>query len=374
MLDLVWLIPAFPLLGFLLLVVGGRKLGEPRAGWLATAVMAGSFVASVIVFFGLVAEHVEERQFSQVLFTWVPAGRFSVDVGFLVDPLSITMCLFITGVGTLIHLYSIGYMHGDEKFSKFFLYLNLFIFSMTLLVLGENLLVTFLGWEGVGTCSYLLISFWHTRESAAVAGKKAFVTNRVGDWGVMLAMFLSFGAVGSVSYSVLNESAESGALAASTATGISILLLVGATGKWIDLTDASTSGLSGMAQQIRDSIDPSAMFAGTGPDSLTVTKGESTTIDGTEATAYRITLDVAAMAQVLGRTLSAEELDQVKAAAGGTSMDVVYYLDAQDRPIRTTVTMGTFMTQEMRYSGFGTQSPITAPAAADVIPASELGL
>lgn len=150
--------------------------------------------------------------------------------------------------------------------------------------------------------------------------------------------------------------------------------LVGATGKWIDLTDASTSALSGMAQQIRDSIDPSAMFAGTGPDSLTVTKGESTTIDGTEATAYRITLDVAAMAQVLGRTLSAEELDQVKAAAGGTSMDVVYYLDAQDRPIRTTVTMGTFMTQEMRYSGFGTQSPITAPAAAEVIPASELGL
>ena len=126
--------------------------------------------------------------------------------------------------------------------------------------------------------------------------------------------------------------------------------------------------------EIRDSIDPSAMFAGTGPDSLTVTKGESTTIDGTEATAYRITLDVAAMAQVLGRTLSAEELDQVKAAAGGTSMDVVYYLDAQDRPIRTTVTMGTFMTQEMRYSGFGTQSPITAPAAAEVIPASELGL
>jgi hypothetical protein len=150
--------------------------------------------------------------------------------------------------------------------------------------------------------------------------------------------------------------------------------LVGATGKWIDLTDAATSALSGMAQQIRDSIDPSAMFAGLGPEALTVTKGESTTIDGTAATAYRITLDVAAMTQVLGRTLSAEELDQVTAAAGGTSMDLVYYLDAQDRPIRTTVTMGTFMTQEMRYSGFGTQAPITVPAATDVIAASELGL
>ena len=104
-------------------------------------------------------------------------------------------------------------MHGDPKFSKFFLYLNLFVLSMTLLVLGENLLVTFLGWEGVGTCSYFLISFWHTRESAATAGKKAFVTNRIGDWGFMLAMFLAFEAVGSVSYGALNHAAEAGALA-----------------------------------------------------------------------------------------------------------------------------------------------------------------
>ena len=106
------------------------------------------------------------------------------------------MCLFVTGIGALIHLYAIGYMHGDPKFSKFFLYLNLFAFSMLMLVLGENLLVTFLGWEGVGTCSYFLIAFWHTRESAATAGKKAFVTNRVGDFGFMLAMFLAFQALG----------------------------------------------------------------------------------------------------------------------------------------------------------------------------------
>ena len=122
-------------------------------------------------------------------------------------------------------------MHGDPKFSKFFVYLNLFIFSMTLLVLGENLLVTFLGWEGVGTCSYLLISFWHTRESAATAGKKAFLTNRVGDFGVMLAMFLAFESVGSVSYSVLNGSAIAGTLTATTASAIALLLLLGATGK-----------------------------------------------------------------------------------------------------------------------------------------------
>ena len=131
--------------------------------------------------------------FEQTLFTWIPAGSFKVDIGFLVDPLSITMCLFITGIGALIHLYSIGYMKGDEKFSKFFLYLNLFVFSMLMLVLGDNLLLTFLGWEGVGACSYLLISFWYTEPANAAAGKKAFVTNRIGDWGFMVGMFLVCG-------------------------------------------------------------------------------------------------------------------------------------------------------------------------------------
>jgi NADH-quinone oxidoreductase subunit L len=131
----------------------------------------------------------------------------------------------------LIHLFAIGYMHGDPKFSKFFLYLNLFVLSMTVLVLGENLLVTFLGWEGVGTCSYLLISFWHTSDANASAGKKAFVTNRIGDWGFMIAMFLAFEAVGTVSYLGLNEAAEGGALSQTTSTGIAMLLFVGAVGK-----------------------------------------------------------------------------------------------------------------------------------------------
>ena len=128
------------------------------------------------------------------------------------------MCLFVTGIGALIHLYAIGYMHGDPKFSKFFLYLNLFAVSMLMLVLGENLLVTFLGWEGVGTCSYFLISFWHERESAATAGKKAFVTNRVGDWGFMLAMFLAFQATGTLSYRRRQRRGD-GTMAQTTATG-----------------------------------------------------------------------------------------------------------------------------------------------------------
>ena len=185
----------------------------------------------MLVFFDLLSRPTEERNTVVTLFSWLPVGTFQVDLAFLADPLSITMCLFVTGIGGLIHLFAVGYMHGDPKYSKFFLYLNLFVFSMTLLVLGENLLVTFLGWEGVGTCSYLLISFWHTRESAATAGKKAFVTNRVGDWGVMLAMFLAFSAVGSLSYAVINESAETGELAASTASAIAMLLLIGAAGK-----------------------------------------------------------------------------------------------------------------------------------------------
>ena len=229
LLGLAWLIVAFPLGGFGLILLFGRRLGEPAAGWLGTAAMAGSFGASVLVFLGLRDRPGGERRHVQTLFEWVPAGDFSVDVGFLVDPLSVTMTLFITGVGALIHLYSIGYMHGDSDFSKFFVYLNLFAFSMLMLVLGDNMLLTFLGWEGVGVCSYFLISFWFTDEYNASAGKKAFVTNRIGDWGFMVAMFVTFTTLGSIRYIDVLDNA--GGLAESTATAITVLLLIGAAGK-----------------------------------------------------------------------------------------------------------------------------------------------
>ena len=229
MLDAAWLICAFPLAGFLVLLVLGRRLGEPRAGWLATAAMAGSFVSAVAVFIALMARDPAERRFVVTLFEWVPAGDFSVDAGLLVDPLSVTMALFVTGVGALIHLYAVGYMHGDGDFSKFFVYLNLFAFSMLVLVLGDNLALTFLGWEGVGVCSYLLISFWFTDEANASAGKKAFITNRVGDWGFMLAIFWAFGALGSVRYLDLFGHADT--LSSTTATAVVVLLFVGAAGK-----------------------------------------------------------------------------------------------------------------------------------------------
>ncbi|MCH2416137.1 MAG: NADH-quinone oxidoreductase subunit L [Acidimicrobiales bacterium] len=231
MIDLVWLIPAFPLLGFLTLICLGKSVREPISGWLATTAMAGSFLSVLIVFIGMLLEKNENRQTVFTLFDWIPAGDFKVDIGFLADPLSITMCLFVTGVGTLIHLYSIGYMHGDPDFNRFFTYLNLFAFSMLMLVLGDNLLLTFLGWEGVGACSYLLISFWFRDPANATAGKKAFITNRVGDWGFMVAMFLIFFNFGSLQYLEIFDILESNQIAKTTTTFIVLMLFVGAMGK-----------------------------------------------------------------------------------------------------------------------------------------------
>lgn len=152
MLDLIWLIPILPLAGSIINLVFGRKLGDPRAGWVATVATASSFLITVLAYFEMLGLASEERSHVVSMFSWIQVGSLQVDLAILADPLSIVMALFVTGISTLIHLYAIGYMHGDAKFSKFFLYLNLFVFSMLMLVLGENLLVTFLGWEGVGAC------------------------------------------------------------------------------------------------------------------------------------------------------------------------------------------------------------------------------
>jgi NADH-quinone oxidoreductase subunit L len=226
-----WLIPALPLAGFLLNLVAGRRLGDPRSGWLATLAVAGSFVLSVALFVDLLGRDAESRQLTSTLFDWVPAGNLRIGLGLLADPLSVTMCLFVTGIGALIHLYAIGYMKGDEKFPTFFVYLNLFVVAMLMLVLGDNLLVTFLGWEGVGACSYFLISFWFDDEANASAGKKAFVTNRVGDWGFMVAMFLTWTTVGSINYLDIAGAAEAGQIATVTATALTVLFFVAACGK-----------------------------------------------------------------------------------------------------------------------------------------------
>src|SRR5580658_3994308 len=171
MVHLAYLMLLLPLAGFLLLVAVGRRVGDPVAGWIGTATVTGAFVVACIVFAGLIDLPSSHRVVVETYWTWFSAGGLTVPVGTLVDPLSMTMCLFITGVSALIHLYSIGYMKSDRDYSKFFIYLNLFVFSMLLLVLGDNLLITFVGWEGVGVCSYWLVAFWFERDAAASAGK-----------------------------------------------------------------------------------------------------------------------------------------------------------------------------------------------------------
>ena len=205
-----YFIVLFPPVGFILLLCLGKRMGDPVSGWLATTAMGGAFVSAIVTFASLLGKSSAQRAVTKNILAWVPVGGLQVKAALLIDPLSITMALFVTGVGTLIHLYAVGYMHGDERFSTFFVYLNLFGFSMLCLVLADNFLFMFLGWEGVGACSYFLISFWFERERAAVAGKKAFVTNRVGDWGFMIGMFLMFGVAGSLRYTDVFAAAARG--------------------------------------------------------------------------------------------------------------------------------------------------------------------
>jgi NADH-quinone oxidoreductase subunit L len=229
MLHAAYLMPLLPLAGFVVLAAFGRRMGDPWAGWLGTATVAGSFVVACVVYGGLVAKAAPLRSFTQTLFTWIPVGGLQVKAALLVDPLSMTMALFVTGVSSLIHLYSIGYMKGDPDYPKFFLYLNLFVASMLILVLGNNLLLTFVGWEGVGVCSYWLVAFWFGRDSAASAGKKAFIYNRLADVGFLIAVFLVFSKTGTLDYSGIFSHLSS--IGGGTGTAVCLLLFVAAVGK-----------------------------------------------------------------------------------------------------------------------------------------------
>ncbi len=221
------LILLLPLAGFLVLLLFGRALGEKAVGAIGTSAVALSFVFSVVAFVALL--HDAKREVTVSLFTWIDVGTLHVPAALLIDPLSVTMALFVTGISALIHLYSIGYMHGERDFRKFFLYLNLFVFSMLTLVLSNNLVMTFVGWEGVGLCSYWLISYYFDRDSAASAGKKAFIYNRIGDVGMLIAMFLLFSHLHTLTY--LSVFAGAGTLSPTIATLTVLALLLAATGK-----------------------------------------------------------------------------------------------------------------------------------------------
>jgi NADH-quinone oxidoreductase subunit L len=231
--QVLWLIPLFPLLGFLIAVCAERKPGLVRITS-PLAVFASFVVAASSVTTLLGAP--EGARLAQTLYTWMAAGPFSADIAFRIDALSAVMVLIVTGIGFLIHVYSVGYMSHDESFSRFFAYLNLFMFAMLLLVLGDNMLVLFVGWEGVGLCSYLLIGFWYAEDANAAAGKKAFIVNRVGDMGFVLGLFLltwslAGHADGKLSLDFTHIEAHAKHLAPATATIIALLLLVGAAGK-----------------------------------------------------------------------------------------------------------------------------------------------
>jgi NADH-quinone oxidoreductase subunit L len=220
----VWLIPAFPLAGALLNIFFGRLIGR-RAHWVAVPALAGSFLASCAV----LARVWDGGSFTSPLFAWIVAGDFETSVVAHVDPLTGVMLLVVTGVGALIHLYSAGYMDDDPGYARYFAYLNLFIFSMTMLVLAGNFLLLYVFWEAVGLCSYLLIGFWYTRPAAAQAGKKAFIVNRVGDFGFGLGIMWLWSALGTLDYEAVFKGV--GTLAPETATGIALLLFMGACGK-----------------------------------------------------------------------------------------------------------------------------------------------
>jgi len=225
----VFLIPLLPLAGFVILLLSGRKLGKERAGWLGTLMVAASFVVTVVVFVGLFRLPTGARSYTQTWFTWISAGHLHVDMGLLVDPLSMTMAAFVTGVSALIHLYSIGYMRHDEDFPKFFVYLNLFVAAMLVLVLADNFLLLFLGWEGVGVCSYFLIGFWFERNSAASAAKKAMIFNRIGDAAFLIALFLIYQRTGSLQYHTVF--AHLASIGSPSLVAIGLLLFAGAVGK-----------------------------------------------------------------------------------------------------------------------------------------------
>ncbi|GAA3963978.1 NADH-quinone oxidoreductase subunit L [Actinomadura viridis] len=232
---LAWLLIALPLAGAALLLLGGRRT-DKWGHLLGVTMSAASFVVGAAMFVQMLGYAPEERRRILHLWQFFDVGSFKVDMGLLVDPLSISFVLLITGVGTLIHIYSIGYMAEDPDRRRFFAYLNLFVAAMLLLVLGDNYVAMFIGWEGVGLASYLLIGFWQYKPSAAVAAKKAFVVNRVGDFGFLTAIMLMFATFGTVGFEqILGSGAEHPGLAAGlsqgTATAIGLLLLVGACGK-----------------------------------------------------------------------------------------------------------------------------------------------
>ena len=232
MLDYAWLMLVFPALGALIISFFGKRLGRKVVGFLAPAMVFLSFTVAVAMFTQLIGLPAEERNHEVFLWQWMVVGTFKVNAALLIDQLSVVMAMVVTGIGFLIHVYSAGYMHDDPRFPRFFAYLNLFILMMLTLVLADNYLLMFVGWEGVGLASYLLIGFWFDKPSAADAGKKAFIVNRIGDFGLLLAIMIIWAGLGTLQFSeVFAKAPQVWGVGSAVVVAATMLMLLAATGK-----------------------------------------------------------------------------------------------------------------------------------------------
>ncbi|TDC77244.1 NADH-quinone oxidoreductase subunit L [Streptomyces hainanensis] len=317
--SLIALLIAAPLLGAALLLVGGRRLD--RVGhWLGTLLAAVSFVLAVVLFFDLLGREAEDRTLSQHLFSWVPVADFQADVAFQLDQLSMTFVLLITGVGTLIHLYSVGYMEHDERRRRFFGYLNLFLAAMLLLVLADNYLLLYVGWEGVGLASYLLIGFWQHKPSAATAAKKAFVVNRVGDVGLSIAIFLMFTTFGSFAFDTVLPNATGTSEA--TLTGIGLMLLLAACGKSAQVPLQSWLGDAMEGPTSVSALIHAATMVTAGVYLVT----RSADVFNAAPNAQTVVITVGAVTLLFGAIVGCAKDDIKKALAGSTMSQIGYMM------------------------------------------------
>src|SRR5437667_4504185 len=231
MLNTLWLIPVLPFAGFLLNGLLGARLGKKLVTGGALLASAGAALAGTVAVIQYHAAYPHGERFVNVVYRWIASGNIGADLAFQLDPLSIVMLMVVTWIGFLIHLYSVGYMGHEEGYWRYFAYLNLFLAEMLVLILGSSYLLMFVGWEGVGLCSYLLIGFYYQTDYAPAAGKKAFIVNRIGDFGFLVAMFLMFAWFGSVDFAKVSQIAAAGGINPTIITAICLLLFLGAAGK-----------------------------------------------------------------------------------------------------------------------------------------------
>ncbi|MDX3098621.1 NADH-quinone oxidoreductase subunit L [Streptomyces sp. ME01-24h] len=315
-----WLV-LLPLLGAGVLLTGGRRLD--RAGhWIGTALAGASFVVAAVLFFDMLGRGGEDRALHSTAFTWISVGGFQADVAFQLDQLSMTFALLITGVGTLIHIYSIGYMEHDERRRRFFGYLNLFLAAMLLLVLADNYLLLYVGWEGVGLASYLLIGFWQHKPSAATAAKKAFIVNRVGDVGLSIAIMLLFTTFGTFTFEPLFgqvDKAGEGVL-----TGIGLMLLLAACGKSAQVPLQSWLGDAMEGPTPVSALIHAATMVTAGVYLIT----RSGAIFNAAPTAQVAVVTVGAVTLLFGAIVGCAKDDIKKALAGSTMSQIGYMVMA----------------------------------------------